>query len=65
MLTIYRDWLRVLLFINRRHMEQQKKEVLPGALKQMVLKTLSMHGPMQQRASEIMVRFFEPSEETI
>jgi hypothetical protein len=32
MLTNYRDWLKLLLFINRRQMERRKKEALPGML---------------------------------
>ena len=35
-----------MLLINRRHMEQQKNEVLPGTLNLMVLKTLSTLGPL-------------------
>src|SRR5215475_10156815 len=31
---------------NRRHMEQEKNEVLPGTLNLMVLKTLSTLGPL-------------------
>ena len=46
MLTTYRDWPRLLLHINRWHMEQQKNEVLPGTLNLMVLKTLSTLGPL-------------------
>jgi len=46
MLTTYRDWLRLLLQINRNHMEQQKNELLPGTLNLMVLKTLSALGAL-------------------
>src|SRR5262245_9148739 len=46
MLTANRNWPRLLLLINRRHMEQQKNEVLPGTLNLMVLKTLSTLGPL-------------------
>jgi hypothetical protein len=46
MLTIYRDWLKLLLFNNRRNMERQKKEGLSGPLNLMVLKTLSTLGPL-------------------
>src|SRR5262245_58664973 len=45
MLTIYRNRRRVVLLINRRHMEQRKNEVLPGTLNLMVLKTLITLGP--------------------
>jgi len=46
MLIIYRNWSKLLLIINRRHMEQQKNEVLPGTLNLMALKTLSTLGPL-------------------
>src|SRR5262245_58750063 len=46
MLTPYRNWPKLLLLINRSHMEQQKNEVLPGTLNLMVLKTLSTLGPL-------------------
>src|SRR5262249_26991589 len=46
MLTLYRNWSKLLLLINRSHMEQQKNEVLPGTLNLMVLKTLSTLGPL-------------------
>src|SRR5215813_10684564 len=46
MLTPYRNWSKLLLLINRSHMEQQKNEVLPGTLNLMVLKTLSTLGPL-------------------
>ena len=46
MLTAYMTWLRLLLLINRRHMEQRKNEVLPGTLNLMVLKTLSTLGSL-------------------
>src|SRR5262245_4325173 len=46
MLTTDRNWLRLLLLINRSNMEQQKNEVLPGTLNLMVLKTLSTLGPL-------------------
>jgi transcriptional regulator len=45
-LTSYRGWLRLLLQINRSHMEQQKNELLPGTLNLMVLKTLSTMGSL-------------------
>jgi len=45
-LTTYMDWLRLLLQINRSHMEQQKNELLPGTLNLMVLKTLSALGSL-------------------
>jgi PadR family transcriptional regulator, regulatory protein PadR len=48
MLTTYKNSLKLLLISNRNLMEQQKNEVLPGALNLMVLKTLSalrsLHG---------------------
>jgi len=46
MLTANRKQLKLLLLINRSHMEQQKNEVLPGTLNLMVLKTLSTLGPL-------------------
>src|SRR5262249_47760742 len=46
MLTTYRSWLKLLLLINRSHMEQQKNEVLPGTLTLMVLKTISTLGSL-------------------
>src|SRR5215470_378914 len=46
MLTPHRNWSKLLLLINRSHMEQQKNEVLPGTLNLMVLKTLSTLGPL-------------------
>jgi transcriptional regulator len=45
-LTANRKRLKLLLLINRRHMEKQKNEVLPGTLNLMVLKTLSTLGPL-------------------
>jgi len=45
-LTTYMDWLRLLLQINRSHMEQQKNELLPGTLNLMVLKPLSALGSL-------------------
>src|SRR5262249_24548379 len=45
-LTANRKRVKLLLLINRRHMEQQKNEVLPGTLNLMVLKTLSTLGPL-------------------
>jgi hypothetical protein len=39
-LTNYRAWLKVLLFINRGQMERQKKEVLLGTLNMMGLMVL-------------------------
>src|SRR5215510_6777652 len=46
MLTIYRNWFKLMLLINRSHMEQQKNEILPGTLNLMVLKTLSTLGSL-------------------
>ena len=46
MLTTYKNSLRLLLISNRNLMEQQKNEVLPGALNLMVLKTLSALGSL-------------------
>jgi transcriptional regulator len=41
-----RKMFKLLLLINRRRMEQQKNEVLPGTLNLMVLKTLSALGSL-------------------
>src|SRR5215470_19938645 len=46
MLTTYRNSLRLLLQINRSHLEQQKNELLPGTLNLMALKTLSALGSL-------------------
>jgi PadR family transcriptional regulator len=46
MLTIYRNWLRLLLMSNRSHIEQLRNEVPPGTLNLMILKTLSTLGPL-------------------
>jgi PadR family transcriptional regulator len=46
MLTTNRNWIKLLLLINRNYMEQQKNEVMPGTLNLMVLKTLSTLGPL-------------------
>src|SRR5262245_30914047 len=46
MLTIYRNWFKLMLLINRSPMEQHKNEVLPGTLNLMVLKILSTLGSL-------------------
>src|SRR5581483_3535697 len=45
-LTAYRRWGRLVLLINRRHMGQDKHDILPGTLNLMVLKTLDSLGPL-------------------
>src|SRR6266542_2597423 len=50
-LTTYMDWLRLLLQINRSHMEQQKNELLPGTLNLMVLNPSAHWGHCMGTAS--------------
>src|SRR5262249_9168414 len=46
MLTIYRNRLRLVLLIHRRHMAQQEHDVVRGTLNLMVLTAVSMLGPL-------------------
>jgi len=69
MLTANREEVKLLLPINMSHMEKQKNEVLPVALKLMALNSITGAGRKRLAAeecgrwwiSEIMFRTLEPS----